>query len=82
MKYRIGDRFMFIVRGKYIIREVIAVDSDHPNGYHYKMMANDSKPVWQTEKQLEKYVHVGNVKWIEESYGIYEALQGKTLFTR
>lgn len=82
MKYRIGDRFMLLVKNEYIIREVIAIDSDHPNGFHYKMMSSDSKPIWQTEKQLERYVHVGNTKWIEESYDIYKALQGKTLFKR
>lgn len=77
MKYRVGDRFMAKVKGEFLIREVVAVDCDHPHGYHYKMMANDSKPFWQTEKQLDKYVHVGNFFWIERSYEIYKAIQEK-----
>lgn len=77
MKYRVGDRFMARVKGEFLIREVVAVDCDHPHGYHYKMMANDSKPFWQTEKQLDKYIHVGNVFRIERSYEIYKAIQEK-----
>ncbi len=50
MKYRVGDRFMAKVKGEFLIREVIAVDCDHPHGYHYKMMANDSKDRFGKQK--------------------------------
>lgn len=62
MKYRVGDRFVARVKGEFLIREVVAVDCDHPHGYHYKMMARGMncftfwpKQTKNIKKFLKKY---------------------------